>query len=49
MKPKQCKCIKKGQERINLNLGGKTRLNDIMEMGDQALVGRFIFKRMRNE
>jgi hypothetical protein len=27
---------KKDTEAINLNLGGKTKLNDIMEMGDQV-------------
>ena len=31
---KRHKCIKNTQEAIGLNLGGKTKLNDIMEMGD---------------
>jgi hypothetical protein len=33
MKPKQRKSIKKDEETVSLNLGGKTKLNNIMEMG----------------
>jgi hypothetical protein len=47
-KPKRCKCIK-NTEAISLNLVGKTELNNIMEMGDQALVGHFPGKRMSSK
>jgi len=47
--PKRHNCIKKTQEVVNVNLGGKTKLNDIMEMGERVLLGCFPSKRMSNE
>jgi hypothetical protein len=49
MKPKKRKCIKNSHDTVRLKLGGKTKLNDIMEMGDRSLVSQFLGKRMSNE
>jgi hypothetical protein len=45
-KPKRQTCIKKMEGTIILNLGAKTRINDVMEMEEHVFVVRFIGRKI---